>query len=184
MNKEIWKPVIGYEKEYLISNLGRLKSLPRQGNCKQKKIRKTHLDKKGYEVCDLIKNKEYKHIRIHRLVAEAFIPNPKHYEQVNHKDGNKQNNKVENLEWCTNEQNYKHSIENGLRDIYKAINIMTKVKEKPVKQYTKDGIFLKTWNSEKEAKIYYNKKSAHIGDACKGKRKYAIGYIWKYENKY
>lgn len=178
--EEIWKPVKGYENEYIISSFGKLQSIPRKGTSKTLKTRKTYFDKKGYEVCSIVKNKQYKSIRIHRLVAEAFIPNPNNLPQVNHIDGNKQNNNVSNLEWCTNEYNYKHSIKNGLRDIYKTINIMTKAKEKSVNQYTLDGILVKTWNSEKEAKIFYNKKTAHIGDVCKGKRKKAIGYIWKY----
>lgn len=181
--EEVWKPVKNYENEYLISNYGRLQTIPRKGTFKIPIIRKTFLDKKGYEVCSLVKNKKYKYIKIHRLVAEAFIPNPLNKEQVNHKDGNKQNNCVNNLEWVTNKENYEHSIKTGLRDVNKTINIMTKIKEKPVNQYTKDNIFIKTWNSEKEASQFYNKKSSHICDVCKGKRNYALGFIWKYADK-
>lgn len=69
---------------------------------------------KGYLVARLVKNKKRYHLLIHRLVALTYIDNPLNYPQVNHKDGNKQNNHISNLEWCTNKQNIQHAIDNGL----------------------------------------------------------------------
>ena len=96
-NTEIWKDVPDYEG-YQISNLGNVYSL------KSNKML-TKQDKRGYLVVTLYKDNKKHYISVHRLVALAFIPNPYHYEQVNHKDEDKKNNVVENLEWCTSEYN-------------------------------------------------------------------------------
>lgn len=96
MNKEIWKDVVGYEGLYQVSNLGRVKSLFRY-----KKILKQFEDNKGYLRVTLYKNNKSKSIKVHKLVAEAFIPNPNNYDCINHKDENKTNNRVENLEFCS-----------------------------------------------------------------------------------
>ena len=101
--KEIWKPIKGYENLYKISNLGRVISI------KTNKIRKLGYDKDNYLKIELY-NKSYKSVKVHRLVAEAFIPNPCHYSQVNHIDGNKSNNRVDNLEWCNGSYNCRHRV--------------------------------------------------------------------------
>jgi len=100
---EIWKDIKGYETLYQVSNLGRVKSLPKfyQGE----RILKSRKDRYGYLYIGLIKSKIKKSFKIHRLVAEAFISNPNNYPIVNHKDENKLNNKSKNLEWCTAEYN-------------------------------------------------------------------------------
>ena len=101
---EIWKEIKGYEGKYKISNWGRLKSYAQN---KTGKISCGSPQKKGYLAVTLYDNKGNRQTyKIHRLVAEAFIPNPNNYPQVNHKDENKNNNHVSNLEWCTNEYNY------------------------------------------------------------------------------
>lgn len=105
--EEIWKPVIGYEGNYEISNLGRLKNI-----YKCKKILKTY-NSSGYKRVKLFKNKIGTHILVHRLVAQAFIPNPENKPQVNHIDSNRSNNNVINLEWCTQRENYVHCIKMG-----------------------------------------------------------------------
>lgn len=135
---EVWKDVKGYENLYQISNLGRLKSLSKKGNYKNEYIRKTLTDIKGYSVCNLVKDKKYKYVRIHRLVAQAFIPNLENKPQVNHKDGNKQNNCVNNLEWCTNSENQLHAIKMGLR---KNENI-SKGRKKEINQYDLNGNYI------------------------------------------
>jgi hypothetical protein len=111
LENEIWKDVIGYEKLYLISSLGKLKSL--QNN--KEKILKLIPDKKGYLRTRIGNLNNKKTIKIHRLVAIAFIPNPENKKEVNHRDGNKQNNNIENLEWCTGSENIKHAFKTGLR---------------------------------------------------------------------
>lgn len=120
MNEE-WKDIKGYEGLYQISNFGRVKSLARTIKYRQytketdEKIMKLILNKRGYLYAHLCKNGKYKWYRVHRLVAEAFVDNPYHKEQVNHIDRNVLNNKSTNLEWCTNEENMKHAKETGFR---------------------------------------------------------------------
>lgn len=110
--KEIWKP-IGYEG-YEVSNLGRIKSY--KYDKENGKIMKPYRDTKGYLQIDLQldgrKRQNRKHLAVHRLVAQAFIPNPENLPQVNHKDENKENNCVDNLEWCTNEYNHNYGTHN------------------------------------------------------------------------
>lgn len=123
---EQWKIVQDFEN-YLISNLGNVKTV----NGKPKKI---VYDNKGYGRVELWKNNKGRKFRVHRLVAEAFIPNPLGKEQVNHIDGNKKNNCVSNLEWVTPKENIRHAIENNLSSIkYGSKNISSKLKEEDVK---------------------------------------------------
>lgn len=102
---EEWKDIVGYEGRYQVSNLGRVKSLKRKVGVKNRstpeKILKEHLQKEGYYTVVLYKNGEPRRLSVHRIVAEAFLYNPNNYPVVNHKDENKGNNNVNNLEWCT-----------------------------------------------------------------------------------
>ncbi len=118
---EIWKDIKDFEGYYQISNLGNVKSLDREmivnGGIRKyysKSITQS-IEKDGYLTVTLWKNSKSKSFRVHRLVAEAFIENPNNYEIVNHLDGNKQNNTVGNLEWCTIKENTNHAFRTGLR---------------------------------------------------------------------
>lgn len=109
---EEWRDIIGYDGLYQVSNLGRIKRLSRtivSNNRSQfsvkEKILKLGTHKRGYKTIMLHKNKKHKLWLVHRLVALNFIPNPNNLPQINHKDEDKTNNCVENLEWCTNEYN-------------------------------------------------------------------------------
>ena len=164
MKKEIWKDIKGYEGLYQVSNLGRVKSLPRKNHPKEE-FRNLSPDSKGYLRVNLFKNNKGKTHKVHRLVAEAFIPNPNNYPQVNHKDENKANNNVDNLEWCTNKYNvnYGHCRDSNKKEI---ICITTG----------------KEFKSIKEASKYYNCCSSTIQAACKGKQKTG-GFIIKDDKK-
>lgn len=109
---EIWNPIHGYENLYQVSNLGRIKSLLRY-NRKNDKILKTISNWSGYQRVTLCKNKKHKIFSVHRLVAISFIY-PYHGETVNHKNGNKKDNHVNNLEWLTSSENMKHAFSVGL----------------------------------------------------------------------
>ena len=106
--EEIWLPIKGYEGFYEISNKGRVKSLPRNGTIKKPKILALSNDCDGYKIITLNKKGVAKTEKVHRLVGIAFIPNPMDKPQINHIDGDKTNNLVANLEWCTPTENNRH----------------------------------------------------------------------------
>ena len=107
--EEVWKDIEGYEDRYQISNFGNVRSI-----CGVSIIRKTSIDNKGYVAVTIKKQGQSHRYRIHRLVAKAFIPNPDNKPQVNHINGIKTDNRVGNLEWCTDSENKKHAYANGL----------------------------------------------------------------------
>ena len=98
-----WKDIPGYEGLYCVSKDGEVYGV------KRGKLLKPFITEKGYALVDLYKNNVRKHKKVHRLVALAFIPNPDNKEQINHIDFDKLNNKVSNLEWCTNDENQSHA---------------------------------------------------------------------------
>lgn len=121
MNAVEWRPVHGFEGLYEVSNRGEIRSLERDLTLKCGKVRHYKsvnlsggVDGKGYLTVNLTNGKTKKTFRFHRIVAEAFIPNPNGLPQVNHKDGNKLNNNVSNLEWCTDFENKQHARVHGL----------------------------------------------------------------------
>ena len=124
--KEIWKDIPGYEGLYQISNLGNVKSLPRKVNKRkcEEIIKVPTISNKGYYRISLCKNGKIKYYAIHRLVAEAFISNHNNLPCVNHKDCNKQNNNVDNLEWCTYSYNNMYKNHNLKKYISASINFL------------------------------------------------------------
>ena len=150
--QEVWKPVKGYEGLYEVSNLGRVKSFPRKGNFHKYPVLLTiHTYKTGYKYVVLSKNGVSTKKKIYRLVAEAFIPNPDNLPQVNHKDENKSNNKVENLEWCTQTYNNQYS------------------KAKKVIQYNRNGEIIKVWSSTREIERVLGIDHTTISYKCRNK---------------
>lgn len=178
---EQWKHIKGYELLYDISNYGRVKSLEKKSIMNNRtyhtKILKCHIDTKKYLDVDLSRNGESHRKRIHRLVAEAFIPNLNNLPQINHKDCNKWNNRVDNLEWCNNSENQQHAFKNGL-------NSRKKYGESPrakkINQYDLSGVLIKTWDSVIRIKEEKGYSDGFICQCCKGKYKKAYNYIWKY----
>ena len=117
--------------------------------------------------------------KVHRLVAQAFIPNPENKPQVNHLNGDKTNNRVENLEWCTCSENVIHSWNNGFHKKKFGANHDNSVK---IKQYDLNGRFVKEWGSIVDASKYYNTTISNIWHCLNGYNKTAKGYIWKYSD--
>lgn len=172
MIKEIWKDIKGYEGLYQASNLGNIKS--------KNRILKQIKRKDGYYFVNLSKNSKVKPTKVHRIIAETFIENKNNYNIINHKDNNKENNCVENLEWCTQSHNIKEAYKCGAR---KPIRLIGKnnPKSKGVIQYDLYNNYIKKWDCIKEASKKLKIKDSNISLVCKGKRKYVGGYIWKYE---
>lgn len=164
--KEEWKEIKGYEELYRISNTGKIYS-----NITNKFIKPFINNGNYYEVV-LKKEKRSKHFRVHRLVAEAFIENKNNCRCVNHIDGNKKNNNVNNLEWCTHKENMNHAVK------YKLIH--TKGKKTKINQYDLNNNFIKTWDSIREIEKEYNVTHTSIRYCCMGKNKTCKGYIWRY----
>lgn len=134
----------------------------------------------GYPCVSLYKDKKLKSINIHRLVAEAFIPNPNNYPVVNHKDENKENSDIDNLEWCTQAYNNAYGTK-GERTSKAQLN--RKDHSKPVLQFSLDGEFIAEYPSCKEAWRQTGVWRAHIGECCNHyKNQYtAGGYVWKWK---
>lgn len=168
---EIWKDIKGYEGLYQVSNQGRVRSL-----YKGVRILKTR-NNKGYLRVALYKENKYKHISIHRLVAEAFLPNPKNLPQVNHKSEIKTDNRVENLEWCDSKYNDNYGNRNNKLS-RKNRNNKFSLK---VLQISKEGVFIKEWPSLHEIERTLGFLRANISMCCKNKRKISYGYIWKFK---
>lgn len=180
--KEIWKDIKGYEGYYQVSNLGNIKSLDiitiqlhhwSQQYVKHKykgRVLKGSKNSKGYRIITLHKGNETEKKLVHRLVAEAFIPNPNNYFYINHKDNNPSNNKINNLEWCTQSYNIKYAYDNG----NKIPPHMKKVNQ------IKDGQIINTYISMNDAERKTGIKSANISKCCRKIRNYAGGYQWEY----
>jgi hypothetical protein len=141
---EIWKDIKGYEDSYQISNMGRVKSKERQvkfgtgSKVIKLQLMKQTINKYGYNDIMFSRIGKKKNISIHRLVALAFIPNPENKSQINHKDGNKLNNGVSNLEWNSPAENVRHSIINGLENHLGENNNNSKLRDSDVINVKKD----------------------------------------------
>ena len=158
--KETWKAIAGYEELYEVSDEGNIRSLNFNHTGKEKilKPRKTH---RGYLQVLLYKDGKYKVMSVHRLVAQAFIPNPNNIETVNHKDEDKTNNSASNLEWMTNKDNVTYS------------------QARQVQMFDKStGELLATFPSMMEAERVTGIANQSICSCCLGKLKSAGGYAW------
>lgn len=166
---EVWKDIAGYEGLYQVSNKGNVRSLDRKVNflhgtkISRGKLLKPGANAEGYLFVTLSKNNIVRPARINRLVASAFIPNPGNLPSVNHKDKNRKNNNVENLEWCTVEYNNRYSS------------------AKKIVQYDMDGNMIAEWDAISDASRETKINLSNIAQCCMGNRKTAGHYIWKYK---
>ena len=195
--EEIWKDIPEYKGLYQVSNLGRVKSLPRIVNngrsygrfvLTKEKVMKQRHDKDGYLRITMTKNGKQKVISVHRLVALAFIPNNENKKQINHINGIKDDNRIENLEWCTNSENQLHSIHilGNKPHGFKKYKPEENPRNIPVLMLDKNDNVLKEFYSSVEAGKYLKKKlnikskkpQRNIRRAIiKGYNAY--GYYWK-----
>lgn len=177
---EIWKPVKGYEDKYEVSNKGNVRSLNWKNTGAIRLLYLKH-HPSGYRQVQLFGDGGSKMVCVHRLVAEAFIPNPDSLPQVNHLDYDRTNNRVENLEWCTHSHNMKHSWLNKNRKQRTSWRRKwRKNSTENIIQFTKDGEFVKVWETCISIKHELGYNQTSIWECCDGKRKTAYGYLWRY----
>lgn len=174
ISEEVWKDIKDYEGFYQVSNLGNVRTKDRyisNGNgiqFKKSKMLKPIKMKNGYLKVSLSKNGKVKQTYIHRLVAQSFLPNKNNYDCINHKDENKVNNIVSNLEWCNHTYNNRYS------------DILSRPRKK-VSQYDINGNYIKTYKSVCDAQRETKIPQGEISRVARKERKQCHGYVWIYE---
>ena len=179
---EIWKPIVGCDGAYEVSNHGRVRSTPRITTQKHYSGSRSHYSRKGqilkpstrggrYQTITIRVNGKPMSFSLHRLVAEHFLEKEDGKDYINHLDANPKNNHVDNLEWCTQSHNIQYAYDNG-----------TKIPphQKRVIQMDLDGIYINEYISEAEAARQTGTHQPNIYKVCRGKRQQAGGYKWKY----
>lgn len=192
---EVWKDVVGYEGLYEVSNLGRVKS-------KYNKQRATHRAEhilsqsscRGYKHVALCKDGKMKSLSVHRIVAFAFLNKPEGKDFVDHINTIKDDNRVENLRWCSELENNNNPItrehrsnsKKGMKnpnfgkDLSDRIDALAKINSRPVKQVNLDGVEIQIFPSAKVAGDATGIEASNINRVCNGKRTTAGGYIWRF----
>lgn len=169
---EIWKDIVGYEGLYQVSNLGRVRTVGRidcREHYRKGKLLSTEVMKKGYHRVSICLSGKIIKRMVHRLVAEAFIPNVNNLPEVNHRDGNKSNNIVSNLEWSNCFDNIHHAFDTGLRDHWKPVPVVC----------VETG---RVFQSITAAAEWCGAGSGRISRICSGKPGFytAKGFHWRY----
>lgn len=168
--KETWKEIKGFEGRYSVSTLGSIR------NDKTNKVLSPSVYNNGYRRVSFRESGLIHYFLVHRLVADAFIDNTENKRTVNHKDGNKLNNNVSNLEWATDKEQQRHAIDFNLRKSFKGKDSKL---SRPVYQFDLSGNFLNKYDSVMCAKKCLG-FSLHISEVCNGKRKTSGGFTWSY----
>lgn len=164
--KTMWRKIKGFESLYEISNEGEVRNL------KTGALITGSTNSYGYRVVRLRKNGKNYDYKLHRLLAKTFIENPFNYDCVNHIDGNKLNNSLENLKWCTRGYNNKHAREQLSLDF----------SEKPIVQSTLDGKFIALWRNANMIANCLGFSPTTISSCCKGTQKTAYDFLWRYSD--
>lgn len=172
-----WKDVVGYEGIYKVSSNGDIYSIISKKNLRKVK------SSTGYFHVQLYSNRKPKTINVHTIVADAFLPEKQGCPEINHKDGNKANNSVENLERVSKSENAKHAIRTGLR---KPSPMIGRIGEenpnsKEILQYNINGQYLRSWNGIAEAARFVGCSASSISACLTGRKKTATHYIWRYK---
>lgn len=178
---EIWKEIEGYPL-YMASNMGRVKSFRKYS---EGKIIKPSINSEGYLHIGLYGKTH----RLHRIIAKTFIPNPENKPEIDHINGDRTDNRVENLRWVTRKENLNNPItkkrqsevKKGKKASEEAKKNMSKAQsKKPILQYDMYGNFIKKWESARQVEKELGIDETSIGLVCKGKYRHAGFYIWKY----
>lgn len=165
-----WKPIKDFNG-YFINELGEVKSV-RSFRGTREIILKGSVNQQGYKIISMIKNGKVYTKTLHRLLMVTFKENKDNLSCINHIDGNKSNNNLDNLEWCTYGHNEKEAYRLGLKE--------SRIKEKEIVQLTKDYVIENFWKSSNEIQRQLGYSSGNICKVCNGNRKSAYGYIWRY----
>lgn len=182
MEEEVWASIEGYN-DYKVSNWGRVKSYKRG----REYILKCTINKDGYYVVSLCKNGTVRQHLVHRLVANAFIPNPERLPTVNHLDEHKLNNHVDNLEWSSIRDNlaYGTRVERMREKLMKNGHYakIAEKKKRPVVQYSCDGKLLQIYDSLTQAGLFLGRQHGNVNivRCCLGRTNTAYGYVWRYK---
>ena len=171
---EIWKPVVGFEGRYEVSNLGNIRSLNYHRKKGLTKILSQFPDKGGYMRVRFCEHGRMFTAKVHRVVAESFLPNPEGKREVNHIDGNTKNNALSNLEWVTPSENMRHAYQRGAVKLPRVF---------PVEQIDLAGNVVREWSSARQAGLELGFDPSVITKCCKGKLNKTHGFMWRYAEK-
>lgn len=177
---EIWKDIKGYEGHYQVSNLGRVKSLQCTYRSAKRLVTKKccimtpRVSRDGYLAVHFGRGNNF---FVHRLVANAFIPNDKNFKEINHKNENKKDNRVENLEWCDRKYNCNYGARNKRISVS---HINNPLLSRRIVQKTIEGEYIKEYPSMMEVERQYGFRQGNISKCCRGLKKTAYGYKWSY----
>lgn len=182
---ETWKDIKGFEGIYQISNMGRLKSFKSDPSGRILSLKNRKGDYLSIVLCYGTKRR---YTRIHRLVAEAFVPNPHNKPEVNHIDGNKQNNRADNLEWVTRTENHRHAIKMNPNILWGIVKYNRFTRPKTIQQFSLDGNFVAEYPNAAEASRVTGICQRNILQVANrdeyrpGKtRSQAGGFIWRFK---